>query len=102
MIEHFILKDGEPVLVSFMEWARWTEDNSDRIIAQNNIGDVLVSTIFIGLRTGHLNQMFETMTFLPNGEDRQWRCDTLDEARAQHTAAVEEVLHDNKAQPKTD
>jgi hypothetical protein len=66
-----------------------------RVVAQDNIGEFLVSTIFIGLDHSFRNQgpplIFETMV-LKDGESLSCdRCSTWAEAEAQHAKAVAAV-----------
>ena len=50
MTDKYILNENhDPVLCSdLMEWGRWLE-TADRHVAQDEIGDVRVSTVFLGL-----------------------------------------------------
>ena len=73
-----------------MAWARWFE-TADRQVAKTAIGDVKVSTVFLGLDHsfgGGKPLLFETMIFGGAHDEYQTRCSTWDEADAQHQAAV--------------
>lgn len=50
MLRHYILgPDGEPILEpDFMKWADWFE-KADRRVAYEDLGEVTVSTVFLGL-----------------------------------------------------
>lgn len=49
MTEFYVLKDRVAELATIMEWAKMFEDQKARIVAQEQIGDAFVSTIFLGL-----------------------------------------------------
>lgn len=77
------------------EWGRWFE-TANRKVAQDMIGDVRVSTVFIGLDHRFLGEegpplVFETMIFGGPHEDYQIRSCTWDEAEAQHAEAIKLV-----------
>lgn len=48
---HWILdKNGNPMPADLITWAKWIENRSgDRIVKQENVGDLMVSTVFLGL-----------------------------------------------------
>lgn len=92
--------NGDPRNV-VIEWAKQFE-NDDRFVAQTTVGDLMVSTVFLGLDhssfTGAPPELFETMVFNKDGEahdQKQWRCSTYEEAQAQHRAVVEKVSSAN-------
>ncbi len=91
MSDRYILKDKEPVEChSLMEWAKWFE-NADRIVKQEEIGDVKVSTVFLGLDHSFGNGvplLFETMIFGGKYDQYQDRCYSWDEAEEMHRHAV--------------
>lgn len=80
---YYILKNKRPIQVSFYKWAIWF-DSPDRIVKQEEIDGVQISTVFIGY--GHL---FETMIFGGDHDGYQCRCDTWQEAEAEHQKAVD-------------
>ena len=92
-------REGNPL--GLFEWAALYEDHSYRIIAQNRIEDILVSTIWLGLDHswgwGGPPLIFETMILgLGAGEDLdideyQWRWSTEVQALAGHDQAVAKV-----------
>jgi hypothetical protein len=76
-----------------MVWAQWFENFELRVVAQTQIGDRFVSTVFLGIDhnfgpTGP-PLIFETMVFGPN-RNEEWmkRTATWDEALADHAAAL--------------
>jgi hypothetical protein len=90
---HWKLIDGEPVPCDdFLEWARWFE-TADRIIQQDRFGEVLVSTVFLGLDHGFGDDgppvLFETMIFRGEHDGYQTRARSRLEALAQHQTALE-------------
>ena len=94
---YFILKGHEPVPVaSVEEWARKFEINPQRIVARDTIGNVRVSTVFLGIDHNFLGDgpplIFETMVFGASALDgEQDRYSTWDEAEAGHAAMVARV-----------
>ena len=91
MSDHYVLHDRTPVPCDLMTWARWFE-KAERHVAQDQFGDVRVSTVFLGLdhRFGDEGPplLFETMIFGGEHNDYQERCSTWDEAEAMHQTAV--------------
>jgi len=81
---------------SFADWADWME-NSSRGVAYDEIDEIIISTVFLGLNYNHWGQgdplLFETMTFLPNDLSglEQRRYFTWEEAEAGHREMVEMV-----------
>jgi len=75
-------------------WGRWFE-NSDRSVADDHVGDVRVSTVFLGLDHGWGGNMevrrvelFETMVFGGGIADATWRYATWEEAEVGHRNAL--------------
>lgn len=92
---YYILKDKRAVRVTdMMTWAMWFGTHN-RIVAQDRIGPISISTVFLGLdhsydRNGPAH-IFETMVFRGGNGDEQYRCATWEQAEAQHKEAVEMV-----------
>lgn len=91
MAEKYILDGKKPIPCSdLMEWASWFE-TSNRRVAQDEIGDAQISTVFIGLDHSFGNGpplVFETMIFGGPHDQHQTRASTWDEAEQQHAEAV--------------
>lgn len=71
-------------------WGRWFE-TADRQVADDRIGDIRVSTIFLGLDysfTVGPPLVFETMIFGGGMSDAEWRYATWDEAVEGHKKAL--------------
>jgi hypothetical protein len=90
-----VLVGQTPVLEpDLLTWAAWFETD-DRIVAQDDAGASVVSTVFLGLDHGSGSGpplLFETMVFTDGdggGESR--RCSTWAEAEAQHREVVAAV-----------
>jgi hypothetical protein len=94
MTDAYILDGRNPIpCTDLMTRARWFE-TSDRHVAKTDIGDVRVSTVFLGFDRSFGQGsplLFETMIFGgPFNQDKyQERCSTWEEAEAQHAEAVE-------------
>lgn len=91
MSDKYILDaDRNVVPASLMEWARYFE-SADRIVRKSVVGEVSVSTVFLGIDHQYGDGpplLFETMIF--GGQHDQWcaRCSTWQEAEAQHDQAI--------------
>ena len=87
----YILKGHEVVEVAdILEWAQWYA-SADRHLARDQLGDVLVSTVFLGMDLSFGSGtpiLFESMVF--GGEHDEWqdRYCTWDEAAAGHARIV--------------
>lgn len=87
----YILKEKIPIEVhDVIEWGQWFE-TADKHVALSNIGDVRISTVFLGIM--HLEGfLFETMIFGGEHDYYQRRYLTWDEAEEGHQEAVDMVL----------
>jgi hypothetical protein len=90
MIRHYILVGREVMEVPLMQWARTLEQADQRRVAEDFIGDVRVSTVFLGINLDPLGRspplVFETMVFPDCDLIGRWA--TYDEAEAEHTKLV--------------
>ena len=89
MSEHYILEGREPKAVDLMTWAR-SFGKTDRHVADKEIGNVRVSTVFLGLNHSFGDGpplLFETMIFGGEHDGYQERCSTYSEAEAMHEVA---------------
>ena len=96
MSEYFVLDGTQVRAVDFMEWALWMEANPDkRIVKQEWLGGVLISTVFLGLKHNFLHGpplLFETMVFHGKHDGYTARCSTWLEAQLQHAETMAMVL----------
>ena len=94
MTGKYILEGHEPIECSdLMRWANWIE-KADRRVAKTVIGDIKISTVFLGLDHSYGDgppQLFETMIFGGDCDKEMWRYSTWDEAETGHQEAVELV-----------
>ena len=88
---HWILVDREPVKCTLLEWGAWFETD-ERRIDQTDIGDVHISTVFLGIDHSFGASgppvLFETMIFGGEHDQYQDRCCTYTEAKKMHTKAL--------------
>ena len=87
MSDHYILDGHEAVKADLMTWAKWFETTKDRHVARETIGDVDISTVFLGLDHSFDQGpplLFETMIFGGALDQEQDRCTTWEEAEAMH------------------
>ena len=95
---HYILDGRTPVPVAnVLELAMWFEVGDNRRIASDQIGDVWVSTVFLGLDHSHgppgsVPILFETMAFRDKEELACERYASYEEAEAGHTAMLQRVV----------
>ena len=100
LLTYILDKEGVPVQEpNIFAWGRWFEETKDRIIQQDTIktatGDVLVSTVFLGIDYSFLRGgkpvLFETMIFESNIKalhEYQERYRTREQAIKGHSRAV--------------
>ncbi len=92
--KHYILAGHEVVEVPLKTWARWFEE-ADRRVAKDIIGDIEISTVFLGLNHGWNGQilLFETMVFAKDREEQDcYRYATWDEAYVGHKIVMINIL----------
>ena len=93
MGNYYILNKKEAVSANATEWAQWFEE-ADRRVADEMVGDVRISTVFLGLNHQWGDGpplLFETMVFGGKFDEDQWRYSTWEEAEKGHTETVEKV-----------
>jgi hypothetical protein len=90
---HYILEGRKPRMVDLETWVKFFE-NIDRHVANENVGDVRVSTVFLGLDHSFGQGpplLFETMVFGGPLNEEQVRYSTWGEAEIGHRYMVERV-----------
>lgn len=85
--------DGHKVILTedLHKWAEWFETNfKNRFVANDYLGDIRVSTIFMGIDHGFddLPLWFETMIFGGPHNNYQERYQTWEQAEAGHAKAL--------------
>lgn len=95
----FILDDktGEPVRCNVHQWSRWFATHEDeRIVAQDEIGEARVSTVFLGVDQcrpwsddDDAPMLWETMIFGGRIDQATWRYTSKADAEATHARIVE-------------
>lgn len=96
MSGYYVLKGKTAKKAELMVWAKRYE-NADRHVAHEEIGDVCVSTVFLGLDHQYGDgppMLFETMIFGGKHDEYQERCSTWEEAEKMHQIAVDLVRSD--------
>jgi hypothetical protein len=92
----YILHGKVPVPTDdLMEWCKDMEEGT-RVVKQTRLpGDVLVSTVFLGLDHGFLSEgppvLFETMIFGGNHDQYQERYTTWDDAEKGHQEVLDKL-----------
>ena len=108
MSRYYLLKGKVAVPVSNtleagLEWAKLFEGGNCRV-AFNKIGDISISTIFLGLNHQFgegLPLIFETMIFGGEHDQYQDRYSTWEEAEKGHKVAIELVQKHMTRRPRT-
>lgn len=101
MIDKYILDDnGQPVLEpDLLTWGRWLEESQQRVLAQNFVGEAMVSTVFLGINHRFIGNgppiLWETMVFGGTLDGAQQRYESREEALRGHQAWIRKV---NEAQ----
>lgn len=89
---YYVLDGHEAVpCADVLEWGRAFGDTEKRRVAATEIGDIHVSTVFLGLDHSFGEgppMIFETMIFGGDHDEDQWRYSTWEEAEKGHAAAV--------------
>ncbi len=95
-MRYYILQNQTVVSVpSAKEFGEWVE-TADRVVSKNQVGDVEVSTVFLGIDHQFYEGpplLFETMVFGGDLDQTCLRCSTWDEAVEQHENILSEVLN---------
>lgn len=88
----YVLDHHTPVpTTDAMAWGKLFNDPKYRTVKKDVIGDILVSTVFLGLDHGYGSGkpvLFETMIFGGDHDDYQVRYCTWEEAEAGHERAI--------------
>ncbi len=99
---HYILdENNQPVEVEdILEWARLISDDKKKRVDYTKIGNVTISTVFLGLDHGwgreHIPILFETMIFGGRLDNYQNRYETYDQAVEGHKNAIAMVIGNGK------
>ena len=95
-MKHYILEDEKVIEeTDVLKWVSWFE-NANRQIANNYVGQVQISTVFLGIDHFFGNTdipiLFETMIFGGEYDNYQERYCTLEEAKEGHKKWYKKVL----------
>jgi hypothetical protein len=79
-----------------MVWARWFESAKNRIVKQDTIGNVRISTVFLGLDHSFVDDeppvLWETMVFGGEHDHDMDRCSgTREQAQAMHEKMLAKI-----------
>lgn len=94
-MDHATLDENHRVVkCDLMTWAQWMEsEKGNRVVQQTAVGEVSVSTVFLGLDHGFGGKpkWFESMVFGGTMDGEQERYETWNEAVAGHEKLVARV-----------
>lgn len=88
--KYILDENGDPKVVGLIEWGEWMEV-ADRTVAKSQVGEVEVSTVFLGLDHNFGDGeplLFETMIFGGEHDGYQERYATKIEALKGHEKAL--------------
>ena len=94
MNQYYILNGHETAPVNFDNWVRWFKNTQNRHVADEKVGDVRISTVFLGLDhswDGPPPLLFETMVFGGPLDMDMERYTTWKQAEDGHKRMVERV-----------
>jgi len=97
--KYILGKNHELIETDLMTWATFFEDINNRRVANDFIGKVQVSTVFLGIdhNCGEGEPLlFETMIFGGKRNEEQWRWHTWEEAERNHQKIVAEIKRSPK------
>lgn len=87
---NYILDGKEPKKCDdLVVWAHWF-GSADRHVAKTEKGDILVSTVFLGIDHSIGSSpplLFETMIFGGEHDQEMWHCSTWQDAEQKHQEA---------------
>lgn len=93
----YILDGKNPIPADTMTWTRWMNDRrTDIHVADEKVGEVRISTVFLGLDHNFDKGdpiLFETLVFGGPLDGEMDRYHTWEEAEAGHAAIVQRVLN---------
>lgn len=98
MTDYFILDENhQPIPATLQQWGVFM-NKADRVVEQTYIGDIFISTVFLGIDHGTAwldgrgpALTFETMIFRNDHGEDCWRYSTWDDAKIGHAAVVRRV-----------
>lgn len=97
----YILNGHVPVEeTDYLKFAQWHDTSPDRQVGNDQIGDVRVSTVFLGFDAGlgyGKPLLFETMVLGRSSIRYQKRYATWEEAEAGHRTTVELVKYETRS-----
>ena len=93
ILPYYILDSHKARPTSLKAWKIWF-DKANRTVAKTDIGNVHISTVFLGIDYSFGNGpplLFETMIFGGKYDEYQTRCSTWEEAETMHKKACKKV-----------
>lgn len=95
MTYYILNNDNEPVrAIDVLTWAKWFE-TADRGVARTNVGDIFISTVFLGIDHSLFEEppiLWESMAFgVPDGETYMSRYSSYEAAVEGHANIVDQI-----------
>ena len=91
----YILEDGKPVAIDdVLKWGAWFEEDDNRRVAEDEVGEARISTVFLGLDHSFGSGppvLWETMIFGGEHDEYQERYTSRIDAENGHLRAIQLV-----------
>lgn len=99
-LKYILDEEGNPKIEhDIMKWAEWFETSNDRIVGRTDVGNLTVSTVFLGVNHGFetpLPVLWETLVFGGETYDFEARYTSLEDAKEGHAQMVDELTQKEK------
>jgi hypothetical protein len=99
----YILDGKTPIVEpNIREWDAWMKIADHRTVLRSKIGEVIISTVFLGLDhsfSGGPPILFETLVFGGQLDQEMTRCSTWEDAEIMHKLMCERVINCEEDKP---
>jgi hypothetical protein len=93
-------KDNKPIKSTIIQCGEWMEENPNvKAVKQDNIGDIFISTVFLGLDhawNSNIPVLWETMIFGGEHDQYQERYTSYEDAVKGHQTALNLIINKNE------
>lgn len=91
--DYLYMLDGHTAIPApdVLTWARWFENQANRQLFLDKVGEAMISTVFLGVSVTDPPVLFETLVIGGKFDHHRQGYLTWDEAAAGHAAVVEQI-----------